>query len=321
MLVLAVLGGCASVTDEVRSTTHRIQRKLPGLLEGPEALPEGTHFAFLYFKDDDAGLYAALSTDGYTWTEANAGRPLMVSQIWLRDPSVTRGPDGTYHLVFTAGGPDAIGYASSPDLLTWTPARAIRVMQSIPGTTGTWAPEVVHDPAENRFVIAWSSHVEGRFEETKDLAIANHRLYATATRDFQTFEPPRLLLDPGFPVIDAAFVQTGSEWRLFFKDERDKPDKKQLRTVAGPTPLGPWGRVSDALSIHRVEAPCVLRVGSRHIVYFDEYRWGSYGAIRTRDFFMFEDVSGLMSFPPRARHGTFIQIPPETARRLGAPAP
>ncbi|MBL8763208.1 MAG: glycoside hydrolase family 43 protein [Phycisphaerae bacterium] len=318
LALVPFLAGCALLDDdEFHSEIHKIQRTLPVLVSGPETLPASTAFAFLYFKEEDAGLYVAISSDGYQWTPGNSGAPLMVSSFGLRDPSIARGPDGIYHMVFTGGGPDAIGYASSPDLFSWSPVRAIRIMEFTPGTSACWAPEVAYDEADQRWIIAWSSQVSGCFEETTNLAKANHRLYATTTRDWIRFDPPRLLLDPGYPVIDPAFARTGSGWRLLFKDERDTPDKKQLRLTSGPTPFGPWGRISDALTVHRVEAPAVLHVGSRDIVYFDEYRAGRYGAIRTEDYQGWDDVSKLMSFPPRARHGTFIQIPPDVAARLG----
>jgi hypothetical protein len=52
------------------------------------------------------------------------------------------------------------------------------------------------------------------------------------------------------------------------------------------------------------------------IVYFDEYRWHRYGAIRSEDLEGWSDVSKLMRFPEGARHGSVIQIPESVAKQL-----
>lgn len=314
-----VAWGCAA--DDWNATRHKVERQFPQVLRRPEPLPAGTYFVFAYFRDPGSELFLALSTDGYEWTPVHGDRPVLRSSIWLRDPSVARGPDGTFHMVFTGGGDDAIGYAWSRDLVTWSRPRAVRVMGSMPGTKACWAPELVWDPQAGHWVIAWSSEIEGRFTETKDLAKANHRLYACTTPDFQTFTEPRLLLDPGYPVIDPSYLYAEGRWWLFFKDERDRPAKKQLRVVSGPTPLGPWSPPSEALTVKRVEGACAVQVGEDYMVYFDEYRWGRYGAIRSRDLRYWEDVSGLVKFPPGARHGAVLHVPTEIGRRLAETQP
>jgi beta-galactosidase len=43
-------------------------------------------------------------------------------------------------------------------------------------------------------------------------------------------------------------------------------------------------------------------------VYFDKYREGKYGAIRSTDGKHWEDVSDLVSFPQGTRHGTAFKI-------------
>jgi hypothetical protein len=66
-----------------------------------------------------------------------------------------------------------------------------------------------------------------------------------------------------------------------------------------------------------VEGPSVLRIGEEWWIYFDHYtRPQAYGAIRTRDWKAFEDVSGEVSFPADHRHGTVVRIPEKVARQL-----
>ena len=75
------------------------------------------------------------------WAEPKYyGEPLM------RDPSITQGPDGTYHLVWTMSwmGDKGFAYSSSKDLIHWTHQREIVVMKDSV-TNNVWAPEVLYD--------------------------------------------------------------------------------------------------------------------------------------------------------------------------------
>ncbi|MDP5044203.1 MAG: beta-xylosidase, partial [Leeuwenhoekiella sp.] len=63
-------------------------------------------YLMTYFKDDDHSLHLALSTDGYTFTDVNAGKPVVsgdtiASQKGIRDPHITRGPDGAFYVAMT----------------------------------------------------------------------------------------------------------------------------------------------------------------------------------------------------------------------------
>ena len=64
----------------------------------------------------------------------------------MRDPSITQGPDGTFHLVWTISwnGEQGFGYASSKDLIHWSEQREIKVMKDSL-TNNVWAPEVFYD--------------------------------------------------------------------------------------------------------------------------------------------------------------------------------
>lgn len=321
LLLLPVFfaAGCSNLPDRVNATKHKVQRELPAIVRGPAQLETGNVFVFGYFINPGGSLHLALSDDGYTWTPACGGRAVFNSPwLGLRDPSLAQGPDGTFHCVFTGGSRTEIGYASSKDLLAWTEPRPLPVMASIPDTEVCWAPEICFDPVAGHWVIAWSSEIPGRFPATDTQAVANHRLYYTTTKDFQTLAAPQLLFDPGYPLIDPAFYYDGTTWRMFYKDERDEPAKKQLRMVSGPSPIGPWSAASDALTVRRVEAPCPLQVGDEVIVYFDEYRRHTYGAIRSADLRSWDDVSKIMSFPKGARHGAFLRVTPEVAAAIRA---
>jgi hypothetical protein len=64
----------------------------------------------------------------------------------MRDPWLGQGPDGTWHMLWTwgwsakkMGGTLKIGYASSKDLIHWSPQRALYVMENEPTARNLWA--------------------------------------------------------------------------------------------------------------------------------------------------------------------------------------
>ena len=216
------------------------------LLALPPAAAAQQAYVFTYFTGNgEDGLHLAWSADGYRWEKLNDGRsyltPTVGTSKLMRDPCVVRGPDGTFHMVWTTGWNEAtIGYASSRDLKTWTGQKAIPVMAHEPTVLNSWAPEVVYDAARGEFAIFWASTIPGRFPKTAGSSEEkyNHRIYGTTTKDFVTFTPTALFYDPGFSVIDATFVDTGAGRRLIVKDETLPPAEEIPADRAGLG--GPW---------------------------------------------------------------------------------
>ena len=63
-------------------------------------------YIMVYFKDETQCAYMAVSRDGYTFTDLNRGEPifngeLLAEQKGVRDPHMTRGPDGAFYLAMT----------------------------------------------------------------------------------------------------------------------------------------------------------------------------------------------------------------------------
>lgn len=294
--------------------------------QGPAAAPDGGRaYLFTYFtKNGEDGLHLAASRDGYRWETLNAGRSYLTPSVGtarlMRDPCVVRGPDGTYHMVWTSGwNENNIGYASTRDFVTWSPQRELPVMAHEPAVLNTWAPEIVYDAARKEFVIFWASTIPGKFPKTDGSSEEkyNHRLYFTTTKDFTTFTPTALFYDDGFSVIDATFLETPEGRRLIVKDETLRPPKKHLRmmTSAGSA-RGPFGVLGPPFTPAGlwVEGPTGLKIGEHYVVYFDAYQAKHYGALRSRDLATWEDVTKQMSFPDegtevRMRHGTVIEVP------------
>ncbi len=285
---------------------------------------------FTYFIGNGAdGLHLAWSEDGYRWQALGGGASFLAPQVGkdklMRDPSVVAGPDGTYHLVWTTGWWDRhIGHASTRDFVTWSDQQSIPVMEHEPATRNAWAPEVSWDAERGRFLIYWSSTIPGRFAETAGASEdgLNHRLYATTTTDWKAFEPTRLFCDPGFSVIDAAPLPGGDgKHRLVVKDETVNPPKKHLRVAVADDPEGPWRDFGAPISRDWVEGPTAIRVGADTLLYFDVYKEKHYGALRSRDLNLWEDITSSVSLPLGARHGTMIAVARSLVEKIKAARP
>lgn len=100
---------------------------------------EGEVYIFTSFREPATdGLYLLYSFDGYQWE--SLGGPFLEPKVGdsklMRDPSIVRGPDSTYHMVWTTGwrGDPGFGYAWSEDLVHWSEQRFIPVMEHEPST-------------------------------------------------------------------------------------------------------------------------------------------------------------------------------------------
>ena len=279
----------------------------------------GSAYLFTSFRDADQKFLRFLySYDGYHWTnvpgtflEANVG-----ASKQFRDPSIARGSDGIFHLVWTSAwhGDAGFGYASSKDLIHWSEQRFIPVMTNEPTTVNVWAPEIFYDEAQNQFLIVWASTIPGRFPDYEEKRDNNHRLYFTTTRDFKSFTSAKLFFDPGFSVIDGFILRDGNRYVLLNKDN-SRPNLN-LRVAFAGSSLGPWKDESQPFTQKFTEGPCALKIGEDWLIYFDVYREKIYGAQKTRDFRSFIDVTGEVSFPLDHKHGTAFRVPREILNGL-----
>src|SRR5438552_1917893 len=115
---------------------------------GVSAQSPDSVYVFAYFNNNGQdGLHLAYSNDGYSWTALNNDssllRPTVAKDKLMRDPCIIRGADKKFHMVWTVSWNDkGIGYASSPDLVHWSPQQFIPVMADEPGARNCWAPEI-----------------------------------------------------------------------------------------------------------------------------------------------------------------------------------
>lgn len=291
--------------------------------EPPAVVPERCYLFSSFRGNGEDGLHLAWSTDALKWTALNGDRsflkPTVGKEKLMRDPCPLLGPDGVFHMVWTDSWTDrTIGYASSKDLINWTPQKTIPVMKDEPAARNCWAPEVVYDESKKHYLIFWATTIPGKFPLTERTAERdyNHRIYCTTTSDFETFTPTRLFYDGGFNAIDATMLRDGEKVLMVVKDETLKPVKKHLRLVTGASFEGPWTSLSEPFTNAWVEGPAFVKINGEYRVYYDRYREHGYGAVRSTDLVHWENITDVISFPRGSRHGTIFEVPGEIVRGL-----
>jgi len=277
------------------------------------------NYLFTSFREPATdGLHLAFSKDGYQWTDLGGSflKPEVGGKL-MRDPSIVRAPDGMYHVVWTTNwkGDKGFGYASSKDLVHWSKQEFIPVMEHEADVVNVWAPELFYDEDTQQFIIIWASTIPFRFEKGEEDEKNNHRMYYTVTKDFKTFSKAALFSDPGFSIIDAVIVkQQKNKYVLVLKDNT-RPNRN-IKVAFSKKVLGPYTNVSAPFTGYLTEGPTVAKVGNEWLIYFDQYRDKTYGAVKTSDFKTFTEISKQISVPKDHKHGTITKISNKTLKAL-----
>lgn len=291
----------------------------------PEQGEDRQQYLFSSFRGNgEDGLHLAYSDDGRHWRALNNDQSFLeptVGHGLMRDPCIIQGPDGRFHMVWTSGWEDqGLGVAHSDDLIHWSEQQFVPVMAHEPGARNTWAPEIFWDESSQHYVIYWASTIPGRFPETGSRGDdgLNHRIYYTTTEDFEHYSDTELFYEPGFNVIDSTTVRVDDEYVMVLKDETRHPPAKNLRVARSESLYGPWSEPSEPFTPKGVwvEGPTILNIGDETIVYYDEYMNKQYGAMRTRDFRHWENISDQIEFPEGTRHGTVLPVSDAVLERL-----
>lgn len=273
-------------------------------------------FIFSYFKGNgENGLYMAYSEDGYHWnnlSEKSFLTPVLSNDKLMRDPCIIMGGDGRFHMVWTVSWTEnGIGYASSDDLIHWSEQQLIPVMAHEGGVRNCWAPEITYDKFNDEYMIYWASTIKDRFNDKNQASEDdyNHRIYYVVTKDFNTFSETKLLYDQGFNAIDASIVFHKGKYLMFIKDETLSPVQKNIRIAFADKLTGPYSMASDPVTgLYWAEGPTSVRVNGEWLVYFDKYKEGSFGAIRSKDLKKWKDVSDRIVLPEGIRHGSILEV-------------
>lgn len=288
-------------------------------------------YLFSYYINDGAtGLHLAWSEDGFKWTALNKGKGYIkpaVGDYVMQDPHLSQTPDGMFHLVWSTGkNRRDFGYARSENLKDWSAQRLIPVMEDDTLILNASAPELIYDAANLQFNLLWHSTVPKKFKDTDNSLDSlpsgyhfNHRIYRKTSTDLRTWSKSEVFYNPGFSCSDATIASDSGKIMLFLKDETRLPKNisKKLKMATSGSLSGPFGTIGPAITgKYYAGAPTALRVDTQLVVYFEKYTKAKMGAVATRNYKEWKDLSDSVSFPRGAHHGTALQIPRKLMEKL-----
>jgi hypothetical protein len=307
-------------------------------------------YLFVFFDDNTHSLFMATSPDGFTFTAVNNGKPVIAGdttadQKGIRDPHISRGPDGAFYLAMTDlhlsaqrkgyrttrwereekefgwGNNRGFVLMKSFDLIHWTRTN-LHIENAFNEKVGcVWAPETIYDPVARKMMIYF----------TMRLGNGLTKLYYAYTDDAFTHLTSgiRLLFDypdPKIQILDADITQM--------------PDGRYCMTyVAQENPGGIKMAISDSINSGYLynpemvdaepgacEAPNIWkRIGeNKWVLMYDIFsiRPNNFGFYETTDFVTFkglghfnEGVMKLTNFTS-PKHGSIIQITAKEAKKL-----
>lgn len=222
----------------------------------------------------------------------------------MRDPSIVKGPDGTFHLVWTSSWKGDKGFSLRlvERRIHWSKPRLIRAMMTDPTTVNVWAPELFYDDV--KAIYGCVGIVRARqVPDTRKTTTTITRLYYVTTKDFKKFSKAKVPSTPTFSCIDATLLKRGKDdYVMVLKD--NSRDQRNIKVAFAKSPYGPWSKASEPFTESFCEDPTTAFVKGWYYIYYDSYRHGIYGAARTRDFVRFRDQTGAVSFPVGHKHGT-----------------
>jgi len=295
-------------------------------------------YLLVYFKDQTHSAYMAISRDGYTFVDLNDGQPifdgrLLAGQKGVRDPHITRGPDGGFYLAMTDlhifgqrlgyrttqwerpqerygwGNNRAIVLMKSFDLVHWTHSdfRVDKAFPELGDTDCSWAPETIYDETRGKMMVYFTIRYNNK----------NANLYWSYTDDaFTRLETtPKVIPDIGG--IDGDITRVGDKFHLFYVSnatiQHAVSDKINQGYVAEPRRIDP--------NTVNTEAPNVFkRLGTDTcVLMYDVYgaRPNNMGFSETTDFVTYKDIGrfneGVMRGANfnRPKHGavTYLTLP------------
>ena len=282
-------------------------------IHGQTRAEQEVHLFTSFRGNGEDGLHLAYSRDGLRWNALKDDKSFLKPTVGgklMRDPCIIQGPDRLFHMVWTTSWTDkGIGIAHSKDLVHWSQQKFIPVMEHEPQARNCWAPEITWDPDGKQFVIYWATTITDRFTETAKFADEgwNHRMYCTTTKDFKSYTKTTLFYNPGFNVIDSTITLSHAGYVMITKDETRHPPAKNLHVSISDKATGPWESPREPFTPRGlwVEGPTVLKIADWWYVCYQKHR---YGAMRTRDFEQWENVSDQLKVPEGMRHGTALSV-------------
>ncbi len=268
-------------------------------------------YVLVYFKDETHSAYLAISRDGYTFTDVNGGEPvfdgsILAEQKGVRDPHLTRGPDGAFYLAMTDlhiygdragfratrwerpegkygwGNNRALVLMKSWDLIHWTHAdfRVDLAFPELGDIDSSWAPETTYDPVQRKMMVYFTIRYGNK----------NANIYWAYANDAFTKLETTPQMIPHIGGIDGDLTHVADQWHLYYVG-----GAKILHAVSAELTQG---FVAETRRIDPeskpTEAPNLFkRLGTdTYVLMYDVYgaRPNNMGFSETRDFATYRDL-------------------------------
>lgn len=308
-------------------------------------------YLLVYFKDATHGLYMALSSDGYSFTDINDGNPVIsgdsiAEQRGIRDPYIMRGADGRFYLAMTDlhiyaqkdgfrdsewerdgleygwGNNRGLVLMKSTNLIEWTRTN-LRVDKAFSGWENigcAWAPEMIYDEHKDRIMLYFTMRIKNGL---------NKLYYTYMNKDFTAMETePQLLFQ--YPkhnksYIDADITKVGNKYHMFYVSHDGTAGIKQAVSdsvhggyVYDPAWYDPEEKASEAPNVWK-------RIGEdKWVLMYDIYGINphNFGFSETSDFKNFTNLGrfneGVMKTTnfSSPKHGAVIHLTKKEAQQL-----
>lgn len=303
-------------------------------------------YLFVHFRErktpDGEQVYFGLSLDGFHWETVNDGQPVLWSclgekgvrdctvircrkdgkyRIFATDLSLAYNFRNKYHFDWSAVSHHGSKYLSvweSEDLVNWSEQKLLRLGDENFGCL--WAPDVFYDPEKEDYVLHWSScHAYNGF--------GNMGIWYTRTRDFKSFEEPKLLYQKkNAGIIDSAIYVENGRYFMFLKCDHDP---ERIILMEADHAQGPYTRNWEfdrsmlAIEAGLYEGPTAVRLeDGRWCLFLDYYGVPGVGqgyvpfVAESMESGRFVRSDKQFSFPYGYKHGTVIPITIEEYERI-----
>lgn len=343
--ILFSILGCASLSAMATSLPPAPAQVETKQCCGNCAEKDMAAYLMVFFTDETHDLFMATSPDGYTFTAVNNGKPVIAGdsiaeQKGIRDPHISRGPDGAFYLAMTDlhiyaqreglrdtewerpgenygwGNNRGLVLMKSDDLINWKRTN-LRIDKLFPEKFGNigcaWAPETTYDPVEKKMMIYFTM---------RDGVQPSNLYYAYTDDDFtKLVTEPKILYqypDASKAVLDADISRTNDgRWCLTYVAHDGTPG---IKMAFSDNINSGWEYAPDFIDFEpgACEAPNVWkRIGEdKYVVMYDVYSINphNFGFAETSDFKTFKNLGhfneGVMKTTnfTSPKHGAIIQI-------------
>ncbi len=310
-------------------------------------------YLLVYFKDPTHSLHYALSVDGYTFTDVNNGNPViggdtLASQKGIRDPHITRGPDGAFYLAMTDlhvfgkqwglrdtqwerpteqygwGNNKGFVLMKSYDLIHWS-YKDVHIADIYPELREVgcaWAPQTIYDPKADKMMLYFTMRI-GHGRTKMYYAYTNNDFSTLTTKPELIFEYP----DSTIQVLDADItpLPDGRYCMMYVAQEKAHngvkmafSDKINEGYVYQPNWIDQEPGACEAPNVWK-------RIGEdKWVLMYDIFSITphNFGFVETEDFVTFHNIGhfneGVMKTTnfTSPKHGAVIQITGKEAKVL-----